>query len=93
LVPIMLRITTLHRGSQTILKLEGKLLKPWIDEFCVAWTRADGQTGHVGLDLVDVTYVDAAGAQLLRGLVQRGALLIACSAFVAELLREPRSQL
>jgi ABC-type transporter Mla MlaB component len=75
-------------GLQTVLKLEGKLLEPWIEELCRAWANAEGRGGHVELDLTDVSYVDAAGRNILCGLVQRGALLSGCSAFVAELLRE-----
>ncbi len=88
----MLRITTVRRGLQTILKLEGKLLEPWIEEFHAACTQAEIRSGHVGLDLADLTYADAAGTQLLRSLVQRGVPIIACSAFVAELLREQHTQ-
>lgn len=88
----MLRITTAHDGLRTVLKLEGKLLEPWIEELCGAWARAEARGGHVGLDLSDVSYVDAAGTKSLRSLVQRGASLSGCSAFVAELLRDSQTQ-
>ena len=38
------------------------------------------------LDLAAVTYVDAAGLQLLRDLVAEGVEIAACSSFVGELL-------
>ncbi len=88
----MLRITTVRHGLQTILKLEGKLLEPWIEEFHGACARAEIPSGHVGLDLAGLTYADVAGTQLLRNLVQRGVPITACSAFMAELLRERQTQ-
>jgi len=88
----MLRITTVRQDLQTVLKLEGKLLGPWIEEFDGVCSRAEIQSGRVGLDLADLTYADAAGTQLLRDLVQRGIHINACSAFVAELLREQKTQ-
>lgn len=88
----MLMITTVRNGFETILKLEGKLLEPWVEEFRGACARAEIQSGHVGLDLSDLTYADTAGTQLLRHLVQQGIPIAACSAFVAELLREPQNQ-
>ena len=88
----MLRITTIHDGLQTVLKLEGKLMEPWIEELCGAWALAEARGKHVGLDLSDVSFMDAAGTQSLRSLVRRGALLTGCSAFVAELLRESQTQ-
>jgi hypothetical protein len=89
----MLKITTVHHGSETVLKLEGKLLEPWIEELCGACARAEVQAGHVSLDLSDIAYVDPGSARILRGLVRRGMSVIACSPFVAELLREPQAQL
>ena len=88
----MLRITTVYDGLQTVLKLEGKLLEPWIEELYGAWALAEARGGHVGVDLSDVSYVDAAGTKSLHGLVQRGASLSGCSAFVGELLRVSQSQ-
>ena len=84
--------STWFTGFETILKLEGKLLEPWIEEFDAVCTRVEIQSGHVGLDLADLTYADAAGIQLLRDLVQRGISISACSGFVAELLREQKTQ-
>jgi len=88
----MLRITTIRHGLQTVLKLEGKMLEPWIEEFRGACTRAEIRAGHIGLDLADLAYADAAGTELLRNLVRSGVPIIACSAFVAELLREQPTQ-
>ena len=41
---------------------------------------------ELSLDLSKVTFVDAAGVELLRQLLKRGVTLAACSGLVAELL-------
>ncbi len=87
----MLRITAIRNESQTILRLEGKLLEPWIEEFRGAFTRAKTQSGQVVFNLADLTYADEAGIRLLRDSAQMGVAISECSAFVAELLRDPRA--
>jgi hypothetical protein len=41
---------------------------------------------QVGLDLAAVTFLNAAGAELLHELIRQGIIITRCSAFVAELL-------
>jgi hypothetical protein len=78
----MLRITRiLEPHSAPTLRLEGKLLEPWIEE--LLQECADG----IRLDLSAVTFVDTAGAMLLRQLIERGTEIVACSGYVAELLQ------
>jgi len=83
----MLRITSLESTEGTAtLKLEGRVAGPWVAELK---RTADAllQRRPIGLDLSDVTYVDAQGAALLRDLQARQASVYGCSSFVAELLR------
>src|SRR5262249_56679015 len=85
----VVKITRLsHEGQGLTLKLEGEIRGPWLDtvrEACA--TRGSGPRR---LDLAAVTYVDAAGVQLLRDLVAEGVEIAACSSFVGALLhREP----
>lgn len=84
----MLKITRICdvRSEHTI-KLEGKLLEPWVGEVLRALTESNGQPSRIRVDLSAVTYVDVAGTQLLRDLIRQGIGIAACSAFVAELLR------
>jgi ABC-type transporter Mla MlaB component len=79
----MLRITRLTTDGATLLKLEGKLLAPWTGEVL---EQCNGADGRVQLDLGRVSYVDGAGLALLNELRGRGATIVACSGFVAELL-------
>jgi ABC-type transporter Mla MlaB component len=85
----MLRITTIENGdSPTTLKLEGKLLEPWIAELRNACSAACQRNTLVALDLTGVSYVDASGATILRELRQYGMQLVGCSPLVAELVGE-----
>jgi hypothetical protein len=77
----MLRITRLAGGPAETLKLEGKLIGPWV----AALREACGGS-RPRLDLGAVGFVDAAGLALLRELLAGGATLVACSALVAEML-------
>ena len=83
----MLKITEIARNdSSTTFKLEGKLLGPWVDELRNVCTQPLERLEQVGLDLAAVTFVNAAGAELLRKLIRQGIIITQCSAFVAELL-------
>jgi hypothetical protein len=87
----MLRITRSDRSDRThTLKLQGKLLSPWIGELESACGMAQVPADRVHLDLSDLTFVDAAGARFLEGLIRDGARVIACSTFVAEMLQLER---
>ena len=83
----MLKITEIARNdSGRTFKLEGKLLGPWVDEVRNVCMQPLDRLEQVGLDLAAVTFVDAAGAELLRELIRQGILITRCSPFVAELL-------
>ena len=51
---------------------------------CAAGT---GPAGRINLDLSALIFVDAAGERLLRELIAQGIQVVACSSYVAELLR------
>jgi ABC-type transporter Mla MlaB component len=83
----MLRITCVTgRDSAPTLRLEGKLLGPWVAELGRVCDELPCPVGRLGLDLSAVTFVDGPGVALLRDLLGRGATLAACSGLVAELL-------
>ncbi len=83
----MLRTTSVINDEATTLRLEGKLCGPWVEEVQNCFDQAAGQTRVVHLDLGRVLFVDDAGASLLRRLLACGATVVACSSYVAELLR------
>jgi len=83
----MLRITHTH-GNESIptLRLEGKLLGPWVAELARSCDELPCSPDRLRLDLSAVTFVDGPGVALLRDLLGRGVTLAACSGLVAELL-------
>jgi hypothetical protein len=83
----MLRITRLDDcGSAHVLKLEGKLLEPWIGELTEACSQMRPEGGSATLDLTAVSYVDAHAAEVLCRLRHSGVRLMGCSPLVAELI-------
>lgn len=80
------------RESPPLLRLEGKLIGPWVDEFREACEKRSAAGGKLNLDLAAVTYVDRPGLELLFEMIAGGTAIIACSALVGELLhKESRS--
>jgi hypothetical protein len=87
----MLKITRAEGSdSADTLKLQGKLLGAWIPELESACGGSRDGLDDLHLDLSDLTFVDAAGARFLAVLIRRGARVVSCSAFVAELLQLQR---
>jgi anti-anti-sigma regulatory factor len=75
----MLRITTQNDNQLLTFRLEGRLAGPWVAEFRDCWqsTMSRGRPPVVQVDLRAVTFVDAAGKELLAGMYRQGANLIA----------------
>jgi hypothetical protein len=83
----MLKITRLFpKGRGLTIRLEGELLGPWVGSVRDACAVRGRRRRRLRLDLVAVTYVDAAGVQLLHDLAAEGAEITACSSFVGALL-------
>jgi hypothetical protein len=84
----MLMITRFEgSGTHHTLKLEGKLLGPWIAELELAYAMVQVSPDGVHLDLLGLNYVDTEGARFLAGLIRAGAFIVSCSGFVAEMLQ------
>ena len=82
----MLRITNYGKdASSRVIKLEGSLLQPWIDEVRSVLAE-EGEDSLPGLDLSGLSFVDRPGAELLVQLLRQGVRIHSCSPFVAELL-------
>ena len=74
----MLMITRSEGSDLTrTLKLEGKLLEPWIGELESACGESLITPERVCLDLCDLTFIDVAGARFLASLMSDGAIVIA----------------
>jgi hypothetical protein len=84
----VLKITRLSRkGRGLTIKLEGEILGPWGESVRAACAIRGRRPRPRRLDLAAITYVDAAGVELLRDLMAEGVEIAACSSFVRELLQ------
>ncbi len=83
----MLRID-LPPHEAGIVKLEGRIVGPWIEEVRTACRRAIAGGASVVIDLAGVDFMDREAAAFLRDLGARGVRLVHASPFVAELLRD-----
>jgi hypothetical protein len=83
----LLRIDQMKEGETLVVRAEGRLAGPWVDElrrvFSQLWDRPQS---NVALDLASVGYVHAIGERLLRDAIARGAHIRRRSSFVATLL-------
>jgi hypothetical protein len=83
----VLRITwQAGAGPARTLRLEGRLLAPWVPEVAGACARRAGEGRPLRLDLSAVSFADEAGARCLRDLLGQGVEVVACSPFLATLL-------
>ena len=74
-------------GPRVVLRLEGRVVGPWVEELLRTCEPLMGGDRGVSLDLAEVSYVDAEGARALRALQDRGARLERESPFVYQQLR------
>lgn len=94
----MLRITTRDHVEILTLQLEGRLTGLWVRELEECWRTASANRGArvVRVDLAGVTFVDAAGKQLLATMhtqgvefVSAGCLMKAVVAEITDALHPP----
>jgi len=87
----MLRIWRIESApGEVILRLEGSLVGPWVNELrrCSAAVCNNGQ--QLSLDLTEVLFVDSKGLELLRTLRKSNVGLTGCSPLLAEQLSNPQ---
>jgi anti-anti-sigma regulatory factor len=82
----MLRINTRTCEGGERLELEGRLTAAYLPELEKVVAEARRRARPLTLDLTELTFLDADGARVLRGLQSGGVQIRGCSAFVAELL-------
>jgi hypothetical protein len=86
----MFRVTPNATPSGCVLKLEGWLAGPLVQELDACWRRtASLRAGQrLCVDLTDVHFVDARGRQLLTDMYRAGVMFVAKGCEMPELVRE-----
>jgi anti-anti-sigma regulatory factor len=86
----VLRITIQRTSDGVLLKLEGSVKGPWVDELRKSWLAsaetADGRP--ISIDLGAVSFVDARGRDLLLRMQREGLVLKGPSGFLRQLLED-----
>lgn len=84
----MLRISSIGRSNGAVaLRLEGRVLGPWVEELRRSSDEVLDAGGTLTLDLTDVSFIDGGGIALLKNLMGLGVPVVNCSAFVAAQLK------
>jgi hypothetical protein len=86
----MCRITTSTSADALVIKLEGRLVGPWVGELDACWRDAVRKLGgrQMQIDLTAVCHVDTNGRELMTRMYRRGASFTAAGCVMPELLRE-----
>lgn len=86
----MLRITIDEKQDSVVLRLEGKLIGPWVEEVEQCWRNVFATLGprSVQVDLSAVSFVDTAGGALLARMHEAGFRIAGGGAVV----RPPRCE-
>ena len=83
----MLKISEPLTNHVVTLKLEGRLVGPWVDELKNTCEQHLAAKRSINLDFADVTFSDRTGLALLLRLRAQGVSLVNCSPFLEEELR------
>lgn len=89
----MLRITEKAEGESTVLRVEGKLVPPWVEELESCCSRAASpRSSALVLDLRSVTFVSSEGKNLLGRILRRGAKFITSGTLMNGIVEELKQQ-
>jgi ABC-type transporter Mla MlaB component len=84
----MLKISEAKTANcSATLKLEGRVIGPWVDELRDICDKLLAEGRAVRLDLTDVSYVDADGVAALTSFKSRGVKLRNSSSFVEQQIK------
>ena len=84
----MLKISTQTDAAGTVFELEGKLAGAWVQELEACWQRRPSPDQPVKVVLKAVTFVDAAGRELLAEMHRRRAELVAQGCMTKAIVHE-----
>jgi len=85
----MLKVSTSEHAETVTMRLEGKLIGAWVKEVERVWNSlAESRRGrNLLVDMCGVTFVDAAGKDLLTRMYKAGASLDAAGPLVKYILQ------
>ena len=87
----MLRIHIENEYEGVTLRLEGKLIEPWVAELIRVWMDLPGcprEPRAVTIDLEAVSFVDAQGRSMLSALHRQGCELKGSGPFISAVIEE-----
>lgn len=86
----MLRITLEKTRNGPIIRLEGRLVGPWVSEFQQYWRsiRGSEERGNIRVDLKGVTSIDELGKALLRQIHKQDGTIIAPGCWTKAIVEE-----
>jgi hypothetical protein len=86
----MMKATQIQEGDQLTIRVEGRLLGPWVDELERSWSQAAAAHGaaRVQVQLVGVSFIDDAGKQLLRKMHGAGTRILAAGCLTRAIVEE-----
>lgn len=73
--------------GSTMLRLDGRIVGPWVEVLRESCERLSPANGCVMLDLLGVSFADQAGVRVLQQLDQQQFTLLNCSPFLREQLK------
>lgn len=84
----VLRITIQRPSDVVLLKLEGSVKGPWVDELRKAWLTSAKMAGGepMSIDLDAVSFIDTRGRDLLLRMQREGVALKGASGFLRQVL-------
>ena len=90
----MMRITLQHDSETSTLKIEGCLAGEWVNEMQRCWDEVKTGALHraIRIDLTDVTFIDAAGRELLAQIFASGAIAVAANVMTKALVEQLTSR-
>ena len=87
----MLKVTRVAEGKKTVtLKLEGRIVGPWVDELKRECEMCLAKRSKLTLDLSGVNFVDDQGIEALKAMMGDRVQLTGCSLFLSGLLTGKR---
>jgi hypothetical protein len=86
----MLRVITEHEPDRTVLRVMGRFSGQWVDEVKRCWTavREADPSKPITINLVDVSFIDARGSELLERMCRAGAHVVAAGCMNLQIVRQ-----